>query len=94
MADSSISRKVRVGGGELSQLSPWWCVHFSHHAKNKMRQYKLTPDDLLAMMAGDHRSGEDEKGNPIYVKEIRGVAYLAVVALDDGSLITVYDLRK
>jgi hypothetical protein len=69
-------------------------VRFSHHAKNKMRQYKLTRDEMLGMVVEESRSGEDLKGNPIYVKDVRGVSYLAVVALDDGSLITVYDLRK
>jgi hypothetical protein len=59
-----------------------------------MRQYKLTPDDVLRMIVGDNRSGEDPKGNPTFVSEVRGVSYLAVVAQDDGSLITVYDLRK
>lgn len=69
-------------------------MRFSHHAKNKMRQYKLTRDEVLGMVVEESRSGEDLKGNPIYIKDIRGASYLAVVALDDGSLITVYDLRK
>ena len=59
-----------------------------------MRQYKLTRDEVLGIVVEGKRSGEDPKGNPIYVKGVRGVSYLAVVALDDGSLITVYDLRK
>jgi hypothetical protein len=58
-----------------------------------MRRYKLARDDVLAIVSEENRSGEDRYGNPIYVKEIRGVLLLAIVALDDGSLITIYDLR-
>jgi hypothetical protein len=85
---------VRVGGGELLESSAWLCVRFSHHAKNKMRQYKLTRDDVLGIVVEGHRSGEDENGNLFHIKQVRGTFYLAVVALDDGSVITIYDLRK
>jgi hypothetical protein len=47
----------------------------------------------LGVVADEHRTGVDPKGNPVFVKEVRGVLLLAVVALDDGSLITIYDLR-
>jgi hypothetical protein len=53
----------------------------------------LTQDDVLEVVAAEHRTGFDPKGNPIFVKEVRGMLLLAVVALDDGSLITIYDLR-
>lgn len=46
------------------------------------------------MVSPQSRRGEDPKGNPLYVAEVRGNVYCAVVASDDGSLITVYDLRK
>jgi hypothetical protein len=58
-----------------------------------MRRHKLTRDEVLGIVAAENRRGEDPEGNPIYVKEVRGTLLLAVVALDDGTLITVYDLR-
>ena len=58
-----------------------------------MRRHKLTRDEVLGIVAAENRRGEDPEGNPIYVKEVRGMLLLAVVALDDGTLITVYDLR-
>jgi len=68
-------------------------VRFSRHAKNKIRHHKLTRDDVLGVVAAERRAGVDPKGNPIFVKEVRGMLLRAVVALDDGSLITIYDLR-
>jgi hypothetical protein len=58
-----------------------------------MRKLKLTGDDVLRIVVAENRRGQDPDGNPIYVGEIRGVILQAIVALDDGSLITVYDLR-
>jgi len=74
-------------------LSPWTYVRFSRHAKNKMRQLKLTREEVLETVVAEYRRGEDRYGNPTYVKEVRGMLLLAIVALDDGSLITVYDSR-
>jgi len=59
-----------------------------------MRREGLSREDILEMVSPQNRRREDPKGNPVYVAEVRGKAYCAVVASDDGSLITVYDLRK
>ena len=68
-------------------------MRLSRHAKNRMRRHKLTRDDVAGVIAAENRRGEDPDGNPIYVEEVRGVCFVAVVALDDRSLITIYDLR-
>ncbi|HWO15610.1 MAG TPA: hypothetical protein VNM89_02730 [Solirubrobacterales bacterium] len=65
----------------------------SRHAKNRMRRHKLTRDEVFGVVAAENRRGEDPDGNPIYVKEVRGILLFAIVALDDGTLITIYDLR-
>jgi hypothetical protein len=59
-----------------------------------MRREKLDRADVLKIVAPESRIGEDPDGNPLYAREIRGTLYCAVVALDNGELITVYDLRK
>jgi hypothetical protein len=59
-----------------------------------MRRERLSRDDVLAIVAPRNRRGEDPKGNPIYVAQVRERSYCAIVAADDGSLITVYDLRR
>lgn len=57
-----------------------------------MRREKLNQEDVLEIP--ENRRGEDPDGNVLYAMEIRGTQYCAVVALDNGELITVYDLRK
>jgi hypothetical protein len=59
-----------------------------------MRREKLGRADVLRIVAPENRLGEDPDGNFLYAKEIRGTPYCAVVALDNGELITIYDLRK
>jgi hypothetical protein len=59
-----------------------------------MRREKLGRADVLKIVAPENRLGEDPDGNLLYAMEIRGTLYCAVVALDNGELITVYDLRK
>jgi len=68
-------------------------VRFSRHAKNKIRHHRLTREEVLGVVAAENRTGADPKGNPTYVKEVRGMLLFAVIALDDRSLITIYDLR-
>lgn len=76
-------------------LSPWSCVRFSHHAKNRMRQYGITEEDIRAFIVAENRCGADPDGNPVYVGEIRGVRLRLILALDDMStVITVYPRRR
>lgn len=58
-----------------------------------MRRHKLDRGDIVLIVESENRRGKDPKGNPMYVMQLRGVTYCAVVALDDRSLITVYDLK-
>ncbi|HET9162308.1 MAG TPA: DUF4258 domain-containing protein [Solirubrobacterales bacterium] len=69
-------------------------MRFTRHAKNRMRREKLDRTDILKMVVPENRSGNDPDGNFLYAMEIKGTRYCAVVALDNGELITVYDLRK
>jgi hypothetical protein len=69
-------------------------VRLTRHAKNRIRREKLDRHDILAIVAPRNRRGEESKGNSLYVAEVRGNLYCAVVALDNGELITVYDLRR
>jgi hypothetical protein len=59
-----------------------------------MRRCKLDRDDILAIVESANRVGEDREGNPMYAAQVRGTVYRAVVAFDDGSLITVYDVKR
>lgn len=59
-----------------------------------MRREKLSRGDIVELVAPQNQRGTDPKGNPLYVAEVRGNVYCAIVALDNGELITVYDLRK
>jgi len=68
-------------------------MRFSRHAKNRMRRHKLTRDEVLGIVASENQKGQDPDGNPIYVKEVRSILFYAIVALDDGTLITIYDLK-
>jgi hypothetical protein len=69
-------------------------MRISRHAKNRMRLHALSRDEVLGIVSTTNRNGEDPDGNPLYVKEIRGTRFRAVLALDDMStIITVYDLE-
>jgi hypothetical protein len=59
-----------------------------------VRRHKLKRDDVLAIVESANRVGEDKEGNPMYASQVRGTFYRAVVALDDGSLITIYDVKR
>jgi hypothetical protein len=59
-----------------------------------MRREKLDRADVLRIVALENRLGDDPDGNLLYAMEVRGTPYCAVVALDNGELITIYDLRK
>lgn len=48
----------------------------------------------MEILAPENRKGEDLRGNRFYIKEIRGIPFRAVLALDDlTTVITVYDLE-
>jgi hypothetical protein len=69
-------------------------VLFTRHAKNRMRREKLDRADVLKIVAPENRLGKDSDGNLLYAMEIPGDPILRSRRLDNGELITVYDLRK
>jgi hypothetical protein len=69
-------------------------MRFSRHARNKMRLYGVTQEEVAALLVPSGEGGEEERGNPLYKGEIRGMRICAVLALDDlTTVITVYDLE-
>jgi hypothetical protein len=69
-------------------------MHFSRHAKNKMRLYSVTQSEVLAIVSPANRDGEDRHGNPRYIGTIRGLSICVIRAHDDlTTVITVYDLE-
>jgi hypothetical protein len=60
-----------------------------------MRWKGLSQDEVLAMFSPENRNGEDPRGNLFYDKEIRGIRFRAVLAVDDlTTVITVYPLEE
>ena len=69
-------------------------MHFSRHAKNKMRLYGINCDEVLVIISSANRAGEDQRGNPRYVGKVRGLSICVIRAHDDlSTVITVYDLE-
>ncbi|HEU5142505.1 MAG TPA: hypothetical protein VFU04_05040 [Solirubrobacterales bacterium] len=60
-----------------------------------MREYKLTREEVAAMVVAENRSGADPRGNPFFVARIRGMQIRLVLALDDMStVITLYHRER
>lgn len=69
-------------------------MRFSRHAKNKMRLYGVTLDEVSALISPAGRDGEDRRGNLRYIGTIRGLSICVIRAHDDlTTVITVYDLE-
>jgi hypothetical protein len=69
-------------------------MRFSRHAKNKMRLYGVTRNEVLAIVSPANRDGVDHHGNPRYIGTIRDLSVCVIRAYDDlTTVITVYDLE-
>ena len=69
-------------------------MRFSRHAKNKLRLYGVTPDEVLEIISSANQAGEDWRGNQRYIGKIGGLSICVVRAYDDlTTVITVYDLE-
>lgn len=63
----------------------------SRHAKNKLRQLRMTALDAEGVVASPIAVDSDEDGKPRYLGQVRGADVYVVVALDEPDLIvTVY----
>lgn len=69
-------------------------MRFSRHAKNQMRLYGISRDQIVDLVAPPNRRGVDRRGNPVYSGVVGGLRIKAVLAWDDmETVITVYDLE-
>jgi hypothetical protein len=65
-------------------------VRFSHHAKNNLRLYKVTAQEVESVVGNPFGKESDERGNPRYLGLIANRRYVVVVALDEPSLIITH----
>ena len=70
-------------------------MHFSHHAKNKLRQYDATEQGIESVVRNPTGKDFDERGNPRYLGFIGNRIFRVVVALDDpDEVITLYPKER
>ncbi len=65
-------------------------MRFSHHAKNNLRLYDVTVQEVETVVENPIGKGSDERGNPRYLGLITRKRYIAVVALDAPDLIITH----
>ncbi|WP_217915058.1 DUF4258 domain-containing protein [Miltoncostaea marina] len=69
-------------------------MRFSRHARNGMRLYRVTERDVEGIVANPAETGQDERGNDVFVGFVDGRRIRVVLAADDpGFVITVHERR-
>jgi hypothetical protein len=67
----------------------------SHHAKNQLRLYGGTGEEVETVVRKQSRTGFDRRGNPLYRGFIDGRLTVVVVAADDPDyVITVFPKER
>ena len=91
------ARQVFAGGkiepcGSAERLDGIWQVRLSRHARNEMRLYGISSEEVQAVVAAPTAREVDERGNARLIAEAGdGRRILVVVAGDDPSfVITVF----
>jgi hypothetical protein len=70
-------------------------MRFTHHARNRMRRYGISPADIRGLLANPTATRQDERGNPKVTGVVEGRSVSVVLAADDpGLVITVYPKRR
>jgi hypothetical protein len=70
-------------------------VYFTRHAKNKMRDERLTPADVEFIVRNPLRTEPETKGNWRYLGQIEGRWFRVVIAGDDPDVvISVHPRRR
>jgi hypothetical protein len=70
-------------------------VYFTRHAKNKLREGKLTQADAEFVVRSPSRKERDTRGNWRYLGQVEGKWIRVVVADDDPDVvITVHPRRQ
>jgi hypothetical protein len=65
-------------------------VRFSHHAKNKLRLYKVTVREVESVVENPFGKDSDPRGNPRYRGLIAGRPYCVVIALDQPDVVITH----
>ncbi|MBS1861075.1 MAG: hypothetical protein JSS68_05120 [Actinobacteria bacterium] len=70
-------------------------MRFSHHAKNQLRLYGGTTEEVETVVQSRSGKSTDHRGNPLYRGFIDGQMASVVVAADDlDYVITVFPREK
>ena len=70
-------------------------LRLSRHARNRMRWFRLTRLDVLAVLASPARTGQDAEGNRLIDGVIRGRCIRVVLAHDDANrVISVFERKR
>lgn len=54
-------------------------LEYTRHARERMRQYGLTEEDIGAVVADPERCDWDERGNPVLVGRVAGRGVVVVL---------------
>jgi hypothetical protein len=65
-------------------------VRLTRHARNNLRLYEVTAQDVESAARNPIGKDSDERGNPRYRGLIGGRPYLVVVALDEPDAIITH----
>jgi hypothetical protein len=65
-------------------------VRFSHHAKNKLRLYEVTIQEVESVVRNAFGKDFERRGNPRYRGFIAGRTYYVVVAADEPDVIITH----
>ncbi len=64
-------------------------IRYTQHARDRMRQYGITEQDVEYCLQNYHTSYPDRAGNPIYRADLPSGKYIKVVVVADTTDITV-----
>ena len=65
-------------------------MRFSRHAKNNLRLYEVTIQEVESVVRDSIGKDSDERGNPRYLGLIAGRPYRVVIALDDSDVVITH----
>jgi Domain of unknown function (DUF4258) len=70
-------------------------MRFTHHARNRMRHYGISPAEVRVVLADPIDTRQDWRGNPKVTGAVGGRSVVVVLAADDpGLVITLYKKRS
>lgn len=70
-------------------------MEINRHVRRRMKLYKITREDMLAVMAAPREIGQDEDGNPFYDGVVGDRVIRVVIRRDNPSMFkTTFPRRK